>query len=286
MKKPRSPQSEALGRGYHAGDIYSFRTAPITEFSAASFSRYAALKVLGQKQGRIYYVVLDGVFEKPPSLTETAHLPWLTRSRFASRVGPAWHGAPLGWENDLKEFTHVGTVELSAADLDLFVTRDGYGSWSSANSDAEGEWRWRNDRAAFEHEVARSQRARDDRIAAERERYEKRLKSLTWQKLLEERPFSRWVTHPPFPPPEFVAAARDRIRSAVLELQMLGPKPKKSEVRAVLKACVYWFNAKNREFGEVIETEEREDVCTVLEELAFVARHRSLAEEIDGWRDW
>lgn len=104
--------------------------------------------------------------------------------------------------------------------------------------------------------------------------------------LLAEQSFARWDTHPPFPPPEFVAAARDRIRAAVLELRALGQKSKKPQVRAVLKACVEWFNAKDREFGEVIETEEREDICAVLEELAFVARQRSLVDEMEAWRNW
>jgi hypothetical protein len=88
------------------------------------------------------------------------------------------------------------------------------------------------------------------------------------------------------PTPDFVRLARARIREAVLALQALGPKPKRPEVRAVLKACVEWFNEKDREFGNVIETEEREDICAVLAELAFVARQRSLVEEIDNWRDW
>jgi hypothetical protein len=36
----------------------------------------------------------------------------------------------------------------------------------------------------------------------------------------------------------------------------------------------------------VIETEEREDICAALEELAFVARQKGLVAEIDEWRDW
>jgi hypothetical protein len=119
-----------------------------------------------------------------------------------------------------------------------------------------------------------------------RERYEKRLKTLTWAMLLEEKPFPRWNEHPPFPPPEFTAAARDRIRSTILALQALGPRPKKGQVRETLKGCVEWFNAKDVEFGGVIESEEREYISEALEELAVVARHLSLAREIDEWREW
>jgi hypothetical protein len=123
-------------------------------------------------------------------------------------------------------------------------------------------------------------------MAAERERYEKRLKDLTWEKLLEEQPLARWDEHPPFPPPRFTAAAREQIRAVIRELQVLGPKPPKSKVRTALKACVQWFNAKDAEFDDVIETEEREDICSTLVELAFVARHPSLADEIHDWRTW
>jgi hypothetical protein len=57
-------------------------------------------------------------------------------------------------------------------------------------------------------------------------------------------------------------------------------------VRSILKACVEWFNKADAEAGGVIETEEREDICAVLEELAFVARQKALVEEIDTWREW
>ena len=154
------------------------------------------------------------------------------------------------------------------------------------NADVEGEWRWKNDRAAYEQETARERQSFYARLAAERERHATRLKTLTWEKLLAEETFSRWGAHPPFPPLEFAAAARERIRSTILALQMLGPRPKKAHVRAVLRACVEWFNDKNGEFGDVIETEEREDICKVLEELAVVTCHPSLAEEIGNWRTW
>ncbi len=283
---PKSPQLGPTGRGYHAGDIYSFRTSPATEFSPKETGRYAALKVLGLKDGRVCYVVLDGVFGRHPDLAEVAHLPELKNSRFQYRGDAACSFIPLHWENNLEDFRYVGTLDPSEGDADLLAACRSFGTWSSASSHAEGEWRWRNDRAAYQEEVERAQRARDARLAAERERREKRLKALTWETLLEETPFSRWNVHPPFPAPAFVAAARDRVRSAILELQALGPHLKKAEVRATLRACVDWFNAKNAEFGGVIETEEREDICQALGELAAVAGQRSLVDEIDDWRSW
>ncbi len=36
----------------------------------------------------------------------------------------------------------------------------------------------------------------------------------------------------------------------------------------------------------VIETEEREDICAILEEMAHVARQKVLVDEIDECREW
>jgi hypothetical protein len=268
---------------YQAGGVYSFRTSPVSEFDPKDTGRYAALKVLGVKDGGVYYVILDGVFDHHPTLPEVSQLPWLNNTR-PGRPGPACRCSDLTWENDLRELRYVGSVTLSKADVELMGGCRAHGPWSGA--DAEREWRWRNDRAAFENEVRLVREAREARLAAEHEHYERRLKTLTWEKLLEEQPFSRWNEHPPFPPPDFTMAARDQVRSVVLKLQALGPKPKKAEVRTVLKACVEWFNAKDREYGGVIETEEREDISAVLDELAFLARQRSLVDEIEGWRTW
>ena len=54
----------------------------------------------------------------------------------------------------------------------------------------------------------------------------------------------------------------------------------------MLKRTVEWFNAADEAAGNVIETEEREDIMTALEEIAHAARHKALVPEIDEWRDW
>jgi hypothetical protein len=271
---------------YQAGDICSFRTSPATEFSARETGRYATLKVLGLKDGCVCFVVLDGVFDHHPTMTEVSGLPWLRNVRFSFRGEPACSCVASDWNNDLEDLRYLGRVGLTQEDMGLLASCRVYGPWSNASNNAECEWRWRNERATLQDEVERWDQVRDAPLATQREREEKRLKTLTWEKLLEEQPFARWNEHPPFPPPDFVAAARDRIRTTILILQALGPKPKKAPVRAVLKACVEWFNAKDAEFGGMIETEEREDICAALEELATVARHRSLTREVDEWRQW
>jgi hypothetical protein len=285
MRSTSSPSGPSQ-RDYRAGDIYSFRTSPATEVSPKETGRYGALKVLGQKIGLVCYVVLDGIFDRHPGLADVSHLPHLRNSRFKYKGDPASDFVRLGWENNLEDLRYVGTVLLTKEDADVLAACRSIGSWTTASSHAEGEWRWRNDRRAYEEEVGRSERARDGRRAAEHERRNERLKTLTWETLLSEQLFSRWNEHPPFPPPAFVAAARERVLSAIRELRALGQRPKKGQVRAALKALVEWFNEKDAEFGEVIETEEREDIYRVLEELATVAGQASLVGEIDEWRLW
>jgi hypothetical protein len=285
-QKPIPPGSAA--RACQAGEMYSFRTSPATDFAPRETQRYAALKILGLKGRCVCYVALNGVFDRHPDLAEVVNLPWLinTRFGFGSHPEPACRCVPLDWEIDLVELRYLGSVLLSREDAKLLAECRSYGAFCGASHDSEGEWRWQNDRSAYQEEVEREEQLSEKRLAAERQRYQQRLKALSWEKRLQEEAFSRWQEHPPFPPPEFVIAARAQIRATVMDLRALGPKPKKAAVRAVLKARVGWFNAKDAEFGNVIETEEREDICAVLEELAFVAGHRSLVSEIDAWRDW
>lgn len=273
-------------KNYEVGGIYGFRTSPFTEFSPAETNRFAALRVLEINQRGVIYVVLDCAFDQMPTMEQVRELKPLRCKRFASNGRIATHSSPEDWDNDLLEFELIATLPLSADDRELTARNNSYGTWSTASKDAEGEWRWEHDREAVVSEVQRAAKKRDAKLAAERQRYGTRLKGLTWEKLLTEIVFERWNKHPPFPPPEFVSSARARIRMAIAELQALGARPKKPAVRAILKECVLWFNEQDNAFGGVIETEEREDIYLVLEELMFVARHRSLTDEIDAWRQW
>jgi hypothetical protein len=188
--------------------------------------------------------------------------------------------ARLGWPNDLEDLRYVGTVVPTKEDADALAACRSIGPWTRASSDAEGEWRWRNDRDGYQEEVERSHRARDERRSVERGG---RLRALTLETLLASQPFSRWAEHPPFPPPEFATAANERVLAAIREVRALGPSPKKAKVRATLKALVEWFNAKDAEFGEVIETEEREDIYRVLQDLVtWRATRRSRMKSITG----
>src|ERR1700730_17466650 len=155
MRSKSSPLGPSQ-RDYRAGDVYAFRTSPATEVSPKETGRYGALKVLGQKIGLVCYVVLDGIFDRHPGLADVSHLPHLRNSRFKYKCDPASDFVRLGWENNLEDLRYVGSVILTKQDVDVLAACRSIGSWTTASSHAEGEWRWRNDRRAYEEEVGRS----------------------------------------------------------------------------------------------------------------------------------
>jgi hypothetical protein len=277
------------------GQVYSFRTLPYTEFSIPATDRFAAIKIVGINDNYVGVAVLTGIWPNPPTFTEVRDSSIINEHRFAHTGRPAVFGVIREWwkpASELDELRYVGTMPVSRAERTFFdaIVDHAPGSWTStllaANHAAEGEWRWSNDREALVLEVEKRNAKNEAERVAKEERYRSRLSKLTWEQLQAETPFERWTPSPPFPPEEFTNAARAMIRSACDALKELGPKPRRADVRAVLKKTVIWFNEADEQAGGVIETEEREDICAVLEEMAHVARQKALVEEIDEWREW
>ncbi|UZW55748.1 hypothetical protein NUH86_02795 [Sphingobium sp. JS3065] len=278
-----------------AGQVYSFKTRPYTEFSPSATGRFAAIKILGINDNYVAVAVLDGIWFEPPTFPEVRTTSIINEHRFAHMGRPAVFGVVRErWKpvSDLDEFKFVGTQPVSRVERSFFdaIVRHAPGSRTStlfaANHAAEGEWRWSNDREDVVIEVEKKNAKNEAERAAKEERYHTRLSKLTWEQLQSETPFERWSSSPPFPPEEFTNAARSVIRNACDALKELGPKPRRTDVRAVLKNVVIWFNEADEKAGGVIETEEREDICAMLEEMAHVARQKVLVEEIDEWREW
>jgi len=277
-----------------AGSVYSFRTAPLSEFAPQVTDRYGALKVLGSNEHCVVITVLDSIWSKPPSLNDVRACGILRQHRFFHTGSPAVWGVNAEWWNlsDLDEMTPLGTISLSAEEVQLAsknlkqLQGSVFSTVCYANHAAEGEWRWANDRHALVAEQERVTAQQAAKRAAQEERQRTRLRGLTWEQLLEETPFERWSPSPPFPSEEFTREARIVVHDTCRALRALGSKPRKSDVRRLLRKCVEWFNKADEQAGGVIETEEREDICAVLEEMAYVARQKSLVDEIDNWRTW
>lgn len=276
------------------GTIDAFRTSPFSEFAPPTPGRHAALKVIGMSDKVVAVAVLDGIWRSTPTFKEADKAPILCEHRFAHTGRPAVFGVYRDWwrPSDLDGLKSLGKSRVSPEESSLAANTTGFGVGSRsaalrwANFAAEGEWRWTHDREALVAESRQVEARNKATREAEEERYRNRLVKLTWEQLLAETPFERWASSPPFPPADFTTAARGVIRDACKTLEALGPKPKKAAVRAVLKHCVEWFNIADEKAGGVIDTEEREDIYVVLEEMAFVARQKQLVDEIDVWREW
>lgn len=280
------------------GQIYSFRTRPFCELSPPSTGRFAAFKVIGLKDDLIIIAVLDGIWSKAPTLEEVRSSTILMEHRpmpmkvvggrpsITSVFRDLWQPTKY-----LDDFNLVGTQAVTREEQAMFERSDRppFGRYSRldfVNEAAEGEWRWANEREAITSELEQLRAKRVAAFAVKQERYRKRLSKLTWEQLESETPFDRWSQSPPYPPEEFTAAARATIRKACEALKELGPKPRRREVRAILKDVVLWFNEADESAGGVIDTEERADICALLEEMAYVAQQNVLIDEVDRWREW
>lgn len=277
------------------GQVFAFRTRPFTEFAPAETKRFAALKILGVTDSHVAVAVLEGTWADAPPAEEIQAASVINEHRFAYAGSPAIFGVVHEWwkpERDLDAFSFVGTLPVSELEQSHVEAIAGsvpgvkFSGLHAVNHAAEGEWRWANDRDALMIEIEAEDAKTQAQRATKDERYRNRLSKLTWEQLHLEVPFERWSTSPPFPPPEFTAAARTTIKSACKALEALGPKPPREDVRIILKMTVLWFNEADEKAGGVIETEEREDIWAVLEEMAHVARQKALIDEIDQWRTW
>lgn len=276
------------------GQVYAFRTSPFSEFAWPETGRFGAFKVLGVYDRFIVVAALAGIWPSRPMLEDTKRASILEEHRFAHTGRPAVLGVTRDlWEpeTDLTDVHLLGELRLTANEqanakaVSAFAIGTSFGTLSSINYAVEGEWRWANDRDKLVEEAA-LKTASDNAKRAARERYRTRLSQLTWEQLLSETPFERWSPSPPYPPEDFTLAARKVVLDACVALRDLGAKPRRAEVRAVLKETVQWFNEADDRAGGVIETEEREDICALLEEMAHVARQKALVDEIDAWREW
>lgn len=277
------------------GQVYSFKTQPYSEFAPRETGRFAAFKVLGVNEQVVVIEILDGIWSNAPTLKEARKAAALRENRLSHSGRISNFGVLHEWwqlENDLNQVAFLGLVNLSMAEKERAraTLQHEVGSRTAglrfANYAAEGEFRWQHDREAFEAEAVLARAKAESQRVAKEERYRNRLSMLTWEQLKGEVHFGNWSPSPPFPPADFTEAARKVIFETCVSLEMLGPKPRKAAVRAILKKTVEWFNHADEDAGHVIETDEREDICAVLEEIAFVARQKALVDEIDEWRNW
>lgn len=275
------------------GAVFGFRTTTLYTESPAPTDRFGAFKVIGRSKDLLVLAALDGVWPAMPTPEQVAHQELL-------RTGPDADvdfvlGTDPKWRPGLLELTLIDTVPLTDVEeqhaalyapeqalSDSYAPRS-YGDPDYLNLPIELNWRMEHDAEALQEDYFANEERRRMRYAAAKERYRTRLQGVTLSQLLAEDPFQRWTPSPPFPPAAFRRAAREQVYAAYRQLQELGEKPRKPAVRAVMKALVGWFNDADVQYDGIIETEEREDISAVLEEIAHATRQPSLADEFEAW---
>jgi hypothetical protein len=262
------------------GNYYAFQTPAYT--GTGPTGRYGVFQVVHVRKDWILIAVLDGVWNRVPSFWQAIRRPILKqKSTPSGKESWAFVNVPTKgkFSGGLGELYLLGNLGVRNRDLDHIRLDGTFCSLATAGLMVEIKWRRQHDPERLDDEIAeRTAQERTQREQAE-ERLRTRLRGLTWDQLLAEAPFAGWTL-------PFAADARIIIHEACRELQALGPKPRRPQVRVVLKRCVEWFNDADREAGGVIETVEREEIHTILEEMAYVSRQKMLVDEIETWRTW
>ncbi|KAB7615407.1 hypothetical protein F9L33_01175 [Amylibacter sp. SFDW26] len=291
-------------KDFKNGDIYSFKTSPINKFSDNDTGRYACLKVLTPviclgtaKPDLIGFVVLDKIFNHNPTLSDIQDAKPLVRKSFGNSQKTAFermskkepkpkyavHSTDKAWECTLLDFSYLGNISTTAEEENMRKDLRSFGAWQLATTDAEVEWRWNNDKDVLLHEydLLRAERVRKE--ALEKERYETRLKHLTWEKAQNFTYFKRWTKSPPFPPPAFTIELSTIIKSTMIDIQTLGDKPSRPKVRKHLKRMITEITSLDSQYNGVIETEEREDIYEAIYDITHLSKQTVLIDEVSGW---
>jgi hypothetical protein len=268
------------------GDIYTFKTHPFTEFSDPETNRYGAFKVISIKGELTLVAVMDVVtIADRPTVKQVlaSHVLIERRFSFAQHTQPAVCNVYTeGISKYLRGVEFSVNIAPSPEELRYASSRESYSSASWVSVAAEGEWRWVNDRDRLVAEWALHEEREKEKRDAEELRLKKRLKLLTWEQLLKEKHFSHWE----LPPKQFTLESRKLINETIRKFQLLPAKPKRKLARRVLVEAILAFNLLDKKFGEVIETEEREDIMMLIDEIGYVAKQRSLVPELDELREW
>jgi len=220
----------------------------------------------------------DWIADKPPALNNQAvrRILVLTHHNWSEHPETLWISEPPP-----KEFYRLGQIEVLQEDTK--VTCETYGSWRSVTIQPLLQWRWDNERDkvleedAAEKALEVSKRAETSRIRAEY------LSKITLADLLGKDLFPNWDEYPP-------KAAKEgcqRIIQYFIHNLSASPKPVTRDfVREKLKDCVQGLNQLDSKQKHFIETEEREDLHEVLEDVLNAVKFPDLEEKIEDWRNW
>ncbi len=238
---------------------------------------YAAIWIILVESNTFTFLVLDGFWEAPPAPGELADVSAMP-SPFGAQ-NPHYENIFKGWfsKKPPKDFKIVGRRPLTD-EFARHTRPEGTMVFQSGKHVQDilfRQWRWLNDHDALVAEWNAS--ARDAQSGQDA-----RTKSLTLEKMLEERPFSDWKARWP---ESALLDARRIFRSATSDLIALGAAGAEGRRLAILRRIVTDFNELYDREG-CIETVEAHQIIERIEELAHLVGLSNDDELITGQRLW
>jgi hypothetical protein len=160
------------------------------------------------------------------------------------------------------------------------VPWNSFTSWGSFELHPMMQWRWDWDRESVlaEDRAEAEQEQREQKKAAKaRKRF---LATVKLKDLLDKSRFSDWKR---LVKPRVIAKSNEILRSAIVKLIALSKRASKNDKMAILKECIYAFNALDATY-EFIETEEREDIFEEFLEIAWACGMSECVLMANEWR--
>jgi hypothetical protein len=225
-------------------------------------------------------VALDGFWKAPPTLEGLAGRPLLAQVR-SGFGGSILKGYVSG--NPPSAFRRLGALALSEEEREVSLPLIMFRNWRDLAEHIYLEWRWVYDRQAFVADVEARHAAFEDQLEERERRRERRLSTLTLEKMRREKPFRHWLR---MWPREVVEDARGAFNRATDALMALGPAPDLDACRRALENLIEEFNELDAKHGGWIETEERVDILERFKELAHLVGLSDDVETLAGVRDW
>lgn len=285
------------------GDLLAFQIGTQDGYSPVNQHRWGVIKVLHLKtvdKSRLVTVsVLDGLHQTCPTPLLVRLRPVLVEQRFRGRPKAYHTGRPLILTGDATTLPALTSARIIGHEWLLRpaerralpgIRRAGHGGtmghFSHAATTLDHEDRARHDSANWRNDQERSEQRWRDRIHATTLRRNTRLRGLTLATLLTETPLAPWDARPGLVPPDITQQIRDRARALMLALAALGPKVPRASARKLLSDFVIWLNQIDATQGGLFETQEREDLMTLIEDLCWAIHQKPLLNDLDALRTW
>jgi len=220
----------------------------------------------------------DWIDHAPPPLAHRSvrKILHLTHHLWSNRPELIWVGQPPPLS-----FRKIGSVPILKKDV--AASSGSYSAWESLPLQLYLQWRWDHDRDALLLEDAAKKEAEEVKRREAAIRHAHILATVSLKSLLELPDlFPFWDD---YPPSGVKKAIEQTIRTFIKAINTPNKISRRDATRE-LRRCVDVINKIDADNNHPIETEEREDLFELFEQIFTAARHPDLLDKADQWRDW